>query len=65
MQNESKEGAVNPIGLYKDPESGQTSGAINEIQADAMVQQGWKLVGNDPYDKPSEKPSEPAKKESK
>lgn len=31
------------IGLYKDPASGQYLGAIDPIQAEAMVQQGWKL----------------------
>lgn len=34
----------NPIGLYQDPESKQYIGALDSIQADAMVQQGYKLV---------------------
>lgn len=34
----------NAPGLYRDPESGQYTGAINEIQADAIVHAGWKLV---------------------
>ena len=41
---ETKDGAINPIGLYKDPQSGQTIGAIEEIQADAIVHLGFKLV---------------------
>lgn len=43
-QQERKDGAENPIGLYKDPQSGTTIGAIEETQADAIVQLGYKLV---------------------
>ena len=44
MNQEKKDGPENPIGLYKDPQSGQYIGVINEIQADAVVQQGYRLV---------------------
>lgn len=44
MATETKSGAPNPEGLYKDPESGQHIGALDPIQADAMVQQGYQLV---------------------
>lgn len=43
MNNETSN-ASNPIGLYKDPASGKYIGAIHEAQADAMIQQGYRLV---------------------
>jgi hypothetical protein len=43
-QQERKDGQENPIGLYKDPQSGTFIGAIEEVQADAFVQLGYKLV---------------------
>ncbi len=34
----------NPIGLYKDPQSGAYIGALEEAQADAYVRNGFQLV---------------------
>ena len=42
MQEQSR--TVYPIGLYRDPESKQYIGCIDEVQADAVVQQGYVLV---------------------
>jgi hypothetical protein len=44
MKPETKSKAANPIGLYYDKESGKHIGCIEEIQADAVVQQGYVLV---------------------
>lgn len=41
--NDETTNAPNPIGLYRDPESGQFVGAIDPIQADAFIQVGYKL----------------------
>ena len=43
MRPEKKDGAENPIGLYKDPQSGQVIGALNEVQGDAAVRLGFTL----------------------
>ena len=34
----------NPIGLYYSPESGQYLGSLDEIQSDAFLRVGFKLV---------------------
>lgn len=44
MNPKETSSTYNAPGLYQDPESRQYTGAINQIQADAIVQQGWKLV---------------------
>jgi hypothetical protein len=41
---QEKSTTVNPIGLYKDPESGNFMGCIEEIQADAAKRAGYVLV---------------------
>lgn len=41
--NDETTTAPHPIGLYHDPASKQYVGAIDPIQADAMIQQGWVL----------------------
>jgi hypothetical protein len=41
--NDESTSAVNPVGLYHDPESGQYIGAIDPIQADAFVRAGYQL----------------------
>jgi hypothetical protein len=43
MNDEHNTNAEHPVGLYRDPESGQFVGAIDPIQADAMVRAGWVL----------------------
>lgn len=44
MNNNETSNNANPIGLYRDPESGQYIGALEEVQADAFVRVGFKLV---------------------
>jgi hypothetical protein len=41
--NDEKTTVENPIGLYRDPASGQFVGAIDPIQADAFVRTGFTL----------------------
>ena len=36
--------AVNPIGLYRNPETGVEVGVIEEIQGDAVIRQGFVLI---------------------